>query len=558
MRAVIYARYSSENQRDASIDDQVRLCKARIKQESWALAATYSDRAMSGGQLLRPAYQKLLQEIRDGRVDVVVAEALDRISRDQEHVAAFFKQLAFAGVKLITISEGEVSELHVGLKGTMNALFIKDLAAKTHRGLEGRIRQGHSAGGLQYGYDIVREYDARGEAIRGKRKINQQQAEIIRQIFRDFAAGKSSRTIAKELNEHRVPGPGGRSWSDSTIHGNRRRGSGILNCELYIGRLIWNRQRFIKDPQSGKRQARRNPSKEWIIEDVPQLRIVDEKLWARTKARQGELSFKDGEAPAGANLNLRHRNQLLLSGLIQCETCHSNFIVVGKDTYGCGRRRTKGTCSNHHRLNRQEIEAKVLSGLKEQLASPELVDCFIQEFNEEVARLNSTSSNDRRTLQAELREADKKIASVLAAIEQGVVTKTTKSRLLKLEDQKVNLEQRLAAPMPAPYPSLHPNLAAIYRKKVDQLEIALNDPTIRYEASEIIRTVIDRIEVGSTNNDGMAGNTDVRIVLYGQLAAVMALAESKNSIDNKGRLSCVAGARTPRQFTLPALPAIEV
>src|SRR5687767_5589621 len=130
MRAVIYARYSSENQREASIEDQVRLCKIRIKREGWALTATYSDRAVSGAQLLRPGYQSLLHDVRGGKVDVIVAEALDRVSRDQEHVAAFFKQVTFAGVRLVTIAEGEVNELHVGMKGTMNALFLKDLAAK--------------------------------------------------------------------------------------------------------------------------------------------------------------------------------------------------------------------------------------------------------------------------------------------------------------------------------------------------------------------------------------------------------------------------------------------
>ena len=134
MRAAIYARYSSDMQRDASIEDQVRICKERIKREGWSLAATYSDRAMSGAQVLRPGYQKLLQDVRGGGIDFVVAEAIDRISRDQEHVAGFFKQLTFAGVKLITIAEGEISELHVGLKGTMNALFLKDLAANVNAG----------------------------------------------------------------------------------------------------------------------------------------------------------------------------------------------------------------------------------------------------------------------------------------------------------------------------------------------------------------------------------------------------------------------------------------
>src|SRR3981189_2153827 len=166
MRAVIYARYSTDLQREASIDDQVRVCRQRIKREGWKLGATYSDAASSGASRLRPAYQKLLEDARAGAFDVVVAEALDRLSRDQEDVAALSKHLTFAGVKLLTLAEGDINELHVGLKGTMNALFLKDLAAKTHRGLEGRVREGSSGGGLCFGYDVVRALDSRGEPAR--------------------------------------------------------------------------------------------------------------------------------------------------------------------------------------------------------------------------------------------------------------------------------------------------------------------------------------------------------------------------------------------------------
>ena len=112
--------------------------------------------------------------------DVVVAEALDRLSRDQEDIAALYKQLGFAGVRLVTLAEGEISELHVGLKGTMNALFLKDLAMKTRRGLEGRVRQGRSGGGLCYGYQTVRETDAAGNPIRGGRLIDDGEAEVVR------------------------------------------------------------------------------------------------------------------------------------------------------------------------------------------------------------------------------------------------------------------------------------------------------------------------------------------------------------------------------------------
>ena len=87
MRAVIYARYSSELQRDASIEDQVRLCRERIDCEGWRVGATYSDHAISGATRLRPGSQKLLEDARKGEFDVVVAEALDRLSRDQEDVA---------------------------------------------------------------------------------------------------------------------------------------------------------------------------------------------------------------------------------------------------------------------------------------------------------------------------------------------------------------------------------------------------------------------------------------------------------------------------------------
>jgi DNA invertase Pin-like site-specific DNA recombinase len=179
MRAVIYARYSSENQREASIEDQVRICKARIEAEGWVLTATYTDYAQSGASHLRPGYQKLLSDGRAGTFDVVVAEALDRLSRDQEHVAALYKQLSFARVKLTTLAEGEINELHVGLKGTMNALFLKDLTQKVRRGLEGRVRQGRSGGGLSYAYDVVREFDQHGEPICGGRTVNKEEAAIV-------------------------------------------------------------------------------------------------------------------------------------------------------------------------------------------------------------------------------------------------------------------------------------------------------------------------------------------------------------------------------------------
>ena len=232
MIAVIYARYSSELQRDASIEDQIRLCRHHIEKEGWQYLQAYTDRAVSAASAFRPAYQQLLEDARRGEFEIIVAEALDRLSRDQEDIAGLFKRLRFAGIRLFTLAEGEITELHVGLKGTMNALFLKDLADKTRRGLEGRVRAGRSGGGLSFGYDIVREQDDRGDPVHGGRKINKAEAAVVHRIHAEFAAGKSPRRIAIELNRDRVPGPRGGPWDASTINGNAARGTGVLNNEL--------------------------------------------------------------------------------------------------------------------------------------------------------------------------------------------------------------------------------------------------------------------------------------------------------------------------------------
>ena len=159
-------------------------------------------------------------------------------------------------VKIITLAEGEVTHLHVGLKGTMNALFLKDLADKTRRGMRGRIEGGKSGGGLCYGYDVVKQFAANGEPVRGDRTINEAEAHVVRRIFNDYVGGKSSRTIAWELNNEGIAGPQGAEWGQSTIHGSPKRGVGVLNNELYVGRLVWNRLRYLKDPDTGKRVSR--------------------------------------------------------------------------------------------------------------------------------------------------------------------------------------------------------------------------------------------------------------------------------------------------------------
>jgi site-specific DNA recombinase len=138
------------------------------------------------------------------------------LSRDQEDIAHVFKRVSFAGGRIVTLSEGEINELHIGLKGTMGALYLKDLADKTRRGLRGRVEAGKSGGGNSYGYDVVRGLGADGQPLTGERRINAREAAIVRRIFEEYAAGVSPRAIAKRFNTEGVPGPSGKAWGPST------------------------------------------------------------------------------------------------------------------------------------------------------------------------------------------------------------------------------------------------------------------------------------------------------------------------------------------------------
>jgi site-specific DNA recombinase len=365
--AAIYARYSSDLQREASIEDQNRICRERAAREGWAVYKYYSDHGISGASLIRPGIQKLLQDALEGRFDIIVTESLDRLSRDQEDIAHIFKRITFAGGRIVTVSEGEINELHIGLKGTMGALYLKDLADKTRRGLRGRVEAGKSGGGNSYGYDVVRGAGPDGQPLTGERRINAQEAAIVRRIFEDYAAGVSPRAIAKRLNAEGVSGPLGGTWGPSTIHGNRQRGTGILNNELYIGRLVWNRLRYVKDPRTGTRVSRLNPDSGRIIQNVAALRMVDQDLWEHVKTRQGALEAgrRSGEAPGYWE---RRRPRYLFTGRMRCAVCGGGIVHFNKVYIGCANARNKGTCDNKATMRRDDLEARTLWPLASSIA----------------------------------------------------------------------------------------------------------------------------------------------------------------------------------------------
>lgn len=483
MKAAIYARYSSDHQRDASIKDQVRVCSRRIEQEGWHLIETYSDHAISGASTLRPGYQQMLMAARSGRFQVLVAEALDRLSRDQEDIAGLYKQLTFAGVKIITLAEGEINELHVGLKGTMNALFLKDLADKTRRGLEGRIRQGKSGGGKAYGYDIKRHYDANGELLRGDQAINEEEATIVRRIFTEYLAGRSPRAIAITFNKEAIPGPSGKGWTASTIIGNRKRGTGILNNQLYIGKRVWNRQRFFKDPTTGRRQARLNPERDWIVQEVAELRIIDDETWRQAQQRQESRTRDTRPSPGPDWRDCRPKH--LFSGLIKCGSCGGGMSLVSRIYYGCAANRNKGTCDNRQTIRLDRLEATVLHGLQQKLVTPELTQAFIEEYTKEVNRLRAMASTEADHLAKQRAKLERQIDNIVEAVANGRTSSALLDKLAALKAER----DKLAEASPVEQPTnirMHPNLAEVYVQKVAELRECLNADDIKSEAAEVM------------------------------------------------------------------------
>ena len=398
-RVALYARYSTDMQNPKSVDDQFRECRKYVNQQGWDVVAEFSDSGLSGALRDRPGYTGLLHAVSARRCDVVLFEHIDRLGRDIEHVIHFFKAATHANVDLHQLGRGKLAVFDIGILSTFSALFLEELSVKTRRGLAGKVAAGGSGGGLSYGYRVPT--DGQGNVITGELVIAPEQAEIIRRIFREYATGRSPMHIAAELNKAGIPAPRGRGegtghWKQNTINGNRERGTGILNNELYNGRRIWNRQKFSKHPETGKRVARMNPPSEWLTLDVPALRIVDDALWEAVKRRQEDMS-KVREAKPSSDRNglsvaqsLRRR-KYLLSGLLSCGVCGGKLTIAGSGTrkrYYCANAKEKGpaVCKGMPGLKEIDAAETILSGLRHGLMQDEAYEEFRRSFVEHMRR----------------------------------------------------------------------------------------------------------------------------------------------------------------------------
>lgn len=501
-RAAVYARFSSDRQNEKSCSDQIALCEAWAEREGMVVTASYEDAAVSGASTVnRFGLASLMRDARARRFDVVLCEALDRLSRDQADLAQIKKELAFLDIGIMTVQDGEIGAMHIGLKGLMGELYLADLAQKTRRGQSARVREGGVGGGRSYGYLPA--------AVAGELSIVEGEAVVIRRVFASYLAGRTGRQIAGELNAEGVPGPRGGKWNASTIVGSKSRQNGILQNRLYNGEIVWNRQRFIKDPASGKRVSRLNPESEWIIAAAPQLVIVDPASFAAVQARRAERGI-----PHPSHVR---RPRHPFSGLVKCGCCGANYTITDRDRLGCAGHRERKDCTNNRSVARTHVEERVLNALRANLDDPKMIAAFLKAYHEERALLASNRRRDETKLRRRLGELTRGIEQIVDRVIAGTVTPAIEARLPAMEAERDKLQADLDALDQGAEPvTLHPSVANRYAKMVAELHTHLSDETAPPdELLDQVRALVTRVEIAPGPNT--KGPVDISV--YGPLAA---------------------------------------
>ncbi len=304
----------------------------------------------------------------------------------------------------------------------------------------------------------------------------------------------------------------------------------------------------MKDPGTGKRQAFPNPPEAWVRECVPDLRIIDQDLWDKVKARQGATRteiFDARDQGDGPQAHKARRAQYLLSGTAECGACGSNYIMISAERMGCSAARNRGTCDNRKTLKRIDLEERVLGGLRERLMAPDMIRTFVETFQEEAKQDRRSTEVGRTKAEQELAKVTREIDNLVDAIAQGMFQPSMKAKIELLEARKVELE-RVLSTLPRDEPViLHPGLADVFAKKVETLIGSLNDPDLKTEAGELVRSLIDRIIL---TPDADAPNGHV-IALQGELAGILGLcskgvsghANARRVGGRKGQVTMVAG-----------------
>jgi site-specific DNA recombinase len=399
LRCAAYVRVSTSMQNPLSPQDQLRKCCEFAAKEGWDVvdSQVYVDEAVSGVGADRPELMRMMEAAVSvpRPFDVVLVDDSSRLSRSVSDAMRIFDSLNFAGVRVVAVSQGidsqnEQADVLVTVHGLIDSMYVKELAKKTHRGMEGKHLRGLHVGGACFGYQTV---DSDG----GKKlSVRESEALIVRKIFEMSANGAALKTIAKTLNSEHIPSPRARNgrmaggWCPTGIRE-------MLHNERYVGRVVWNRSKFVKVPGTNRRVARRRPENEWQRRDAPELRIVSDELWQRV---QNRLKWLRENYKGGRTVGLVSRNassKYLFSGMLVCAECGGRLAIItgsrknDHPRWGCPRNYSRGTCANDLRERNEYVEEQLLGKLQESVLQPEAMEYALLKFETELEKQFSSA-----------------------------------------------------------------------------------------------------------------------------------------------------------------------
>jgi DNA invertase Pin-like site-specific DNA recombinase len=513
LRAALYARYSSDLQNERSIDDQLALCRGHAEREGHTVTTVYTDKAKTSATLFdRDGLIDLITAAKTGQFDVVIVESLDRISRDQEDLAAVYKRLDFAGVKILTLNEGTATSVHVGLRGLVGQMFLKDLGDKVRRGHTGRVKEGKIPGKIAYGYKAV-------PGRPSEREIDPVQAGVIERIFTEYAEGKSPIAIAEDLNREGIPGHNGKPWQWPRLTGGPR---ALLTNRIYLGEIHWNNWRNVRNPDTGKVNKRPAPLEERVVVKVPHLRIISDDLFEEAQAVRMARGKKQ-KIPSKGQRRPWQRNGSLLAGLLQCELCGSSMVRGQGDRGGrprivCSSAKV-GACEHSKSYDERMLETVVLNGLHTQLADERLINEFVQAYRSEQAMAERAARAELDGTKRRLTEIEAAMMRLIGFLEKGTMAEDLiAGRMKELEIERAALRERerLAAQAPNVV-ELHPKAIERYRETIATLQQDLATGQ-RPETRAAFRNLVDHIVVRRTEK-----RAPYEVTIFGRLGALLGL-----------------------------------
>lgn len=406
--AVIYARYSSHAQNDASIEQQVAECREYAKSHQLTVVEVYADRAISGKSDRRHDFQRMMRHAENGRFAVVIAYKSNRIARNMLHALAYEDKLEKHGVRLVYVKEefGDNAAGRFALRTMMNVnqFYSENMAEDIQRGMMDNAQQCKVNGSLPLGY-------RRGAD--GKYEIDEPAAEIVREIYRRIADDETLASIADDLNARAIKTARGKRWGKNSFHS-------MTENERYIGVYIYRDIRIENGIPP--------------IVDAKTFEIVRRKIRRRKEV-------------AGRR---RENDEYLLTGKLFCGMCGAPMTGVSGtsktgESYGyyiCRTRRNDHACQKRN-VRRDEIERSVALSIKQYVLREDVIEWMadaIMNFQRELK-----SKSQLAYYQDKLVDVKRALDNIIKAVEAGIISETMKSRLMELEGEQRELQAQIAA-----------------------------------------------------------------------------------------------------------------